>query len=332
LVTALTLYGTNTTSSTIATAGLLVSITGASNNTVNTTKCGQSTGYSEIYGLGTTAAWQSAGGLDVPGGTGWILDGTTLDGQQLISGTWTPTIQSAISVGTATADMYVRAFKLGADHATYTAIGTMSLLAQSLTTTITQYTFAGNTLPAMSFAGGEKLYIDVWYDITVNGSGSNAATIKFANSNNASQGRATYAQIATAGYQGGSTSTIVITDVGLNLIRAGLSGADSPAIRYVAVGTSNTAPTSSDTQLGNETYRSAVSAFANGSVGEILTDMYMSTSQGNGLNIQEVGFFGGSSATPNANSGILMAHGLYNHNPKVASESITFEWDNTFHT
>ncbi len=125
-------------------------------------------------------------------------------------------------------------------------------------------------------------------------------------------------------------AAITITNDGLNLLRNGMEGADNPLITYVALGTSNTTPTANDHTLGSEVFRKAVTSYANGaSPGEILISMYLSPNDAVGDNIQEVGFFGGSSATSAANTGVLLARGLYSHNPKTNTESITFQLDFT---
>jgi hypothetical protein len=122
-------------------------------------------------------------------------------------------------------------------------------------------------------------------------------------------------------------SAITITNAGLNLLRDGMSGANNPLITYVALGTSNTSPTVNDTKLGAETFRKAVTSYANGvSTGELLVNMYLSPSDDIGDAIAEVGFFAGNSASSLANSGVLVARGLYSHT-KLSTESITFQLD-----
>lgn len=124
-------------------------------------------------------------------------------------------------------------------------------------------------------------------------------------------------------------ATIQITDAGVGLLRDGTDGINNPLIAYVALGTSNTAPTASDTKLGAESFRKAVTSYTNGlNPGEILINMYLAPGDDLSDSIQEVGFFGGSSATINANTGILIAHGLYTHSrPATATESIQFQLD-----
>jgi hypothetical protein len=118
---------------------------------------------------------------------------------------------------------------------------------------------------------------------------------------------------------------ITITDVGHDLIR----DQGVKAVSYVALGTSSTAPTTADTTLGVEAFRKAVTSIANGGAhGEAIIIMYLAP--GDYLaNIQEVGFFGGSSASATPNSGVLLARGLYVHNPHVNTESIQFTLDFT---
>lgn len=113
----------------------------------------------------------------------------------------------------------------------------------------------------------------------------------------------------------------------LNLKRDGSSGANNPKITFVALGTSNTTPTISDTALGHEVFRKAVTAYTNGATGEILISMYLSPTDTINVDIEEVGFFGGSSASSTPGSGILLARGLWSHNPKTNMESITFVLD-----
>lgn len=125
-------------------------------------------------------------------------------------------------------------------------------------------------------------------------------------------------------------SAITITNAGRNLIRDGEKGSTNPKILYFAIGTNNTAPTASDTKLGAEVFRKAISSYTNGvSTGEILANCYLAPSDAIGVAIAEVGVFGGSSASSTANSGVLLARGLYSHT-KTGLESITLQLDLTF--
>src|SRR5579872_4868926 len=116
-------------------------------------------------------------------------------------------------------------------------------------------------------------------------------------------------------------TAITKTNAGLNLFRDGEAGANNPQITYVALGNSTTTPTAGDTTLGNETFRKQVTTYTNGATGEILITMYLGPNDDIGADVEEVGFFGGSTASSQPNSGILVAHGLWTHSPKTALES-----------
>lgn len=113
----------------------------------------------------------------------------------------------------------------------------------------------------------------------------------------------------------------------LNLIRDSGSGAQNPLIKYVALGTSTTTPLISDTKLGAETFRKAVTSYVNGATGELIVNMYLAPTDNVGANIEEVGFYAGGSATSAQDSGVLIARGLWAHNPKTNLESIVFALD-----
>jgi hypothetical protein len=123
-------------------------------------------------------------------------------------------------------------------------------------------------------------------------------------------------------------SAITITTAGRNLLRDGGSGAQNPKVTYVALGTSSTAPTIGDTQLGGEIFRKAITSYTTGANGEILINGYLAPSELVGITVQEVGFFGGN-ATKTANSGTLLARGLFAHT-HIITESIQLQLDFQF--
>ncbi len=125
-------------------------------------------------------------------------------------------------------------------------------------------------------------------------------------------------------------TAIQVTDAGVGLLRDGAKGATNPQLLYVAVGTSNTTPTAADTKLGNEVFRKKTTSYTNGaSPGEVIAALYLTPTDAVGVDIEEVGVFGGSTATSHANTGVLLARGLYSHNPKTAVESLTLQVDLT---
>lgn len=127
----------------------------------------------------------------------------------------------------------------------------------------------------------------------------------------------------------GRTFKNLITNAGTNLMRDALGGYVTDAkIKYVAVGTSSTAPAATDTQLGAEVFRKAVTTVDNTvGTGQLLTTMYLSPQDAN-VGIQEIGWFAGSSATATANSGVMVARVLYAHT-HTNLESITIRRTDT---
>lgn len=123
-------------------------------------------------------------------------------------------------------------------------------------------------------------------------------------------------------------SAITVTSVGKNLLRDARKGSNNAKVTYVALGTSSTAPSASDTKLGAESFRKAISSYASGGTGEALANAYIAPTEAVGMVIAEVGFFGGTSASATPNSGILIARGLFSHT-KLGTESLTLQFDET---
>lgn len=127
-----------------------------------------------------------------------------------------------------------------------------------------------------------------------------------------------------------------ITTAGKNLFAAAAMGTDSCQVSYIAVGTSNTAPTVGDTKLAAESSASgARKSIANNGTyaaganpGEFTINITLQAPDASGVNIQEVGFFGGNSASTTKDSGILIARALYSHT-KLATETLTLTFDMT---
>jgi len=202
-MTALTVYGNTAASSTLSTAASMASVAGGASSSKDT-KLGTATGYSELFGLGTAGAWSGAGSIGAVSGNGWLWDVTTLEGQQIISGNWTPTLRLQIAGGgtpSVTASLYVIAY-VRSSGGSYTQIGsTMQLLAQTLNGTTTNYTFSATSLPLQSFNVGDRLYFATWANVTANTGTSSANVIRVFESNTASTGAANLFQIVTPGYQ-----------------------------------------------------------------------------------------------------------------------------------
>lgn len=174
-MTALTTYFSAAASSTLSTANQLYSTLGAPTPSGTTQALGAATGYGEIYSQGTASAWPALGSIGSPSGHGFLWDVTTLEGQQIVSGSWSAMISlqtAGTGSGTITADVHVRIYKRSSGGVS-TQIIDMVAAAQSIPmTSPTTFSLSGSTSSATFFATGDKLYVDVWLDITANGHGS----------------------------------------------------------------------------------------------------------------------------------------------------------------
>jgi hypothetical protein len=100
------------------------------------------------------------------------------------------------------------------------------------------------------------------------------------------------------------------------------NGVPDLAVKYLAIGSSDTAVTDTDTQLGAETYRTPFIFEADGNLGEVVHTFILTETEGVGT-IKEIGIFGGSTATSTANTGTLISRILWSRE-KTASEEIEF--------
>lgn len=197
MVTALTLYPNQTVTSILANADQLLTAPGGPTTNKNTTfGSGSNPGFGQIASRGSSS-WQGGGSIGSPNGRGFLLDSSLLDAMQIIAGNWTSTLKLGVEAGSIVADLYVRAYLY--NSGIYTQIGaSMTLLAQTISsTTGAEYAFAGTSLPLQSFQVGQRLYLDVWANITSN---SGATIMRLWTSSSASQGSAN-TQIVTPGYQ-----------------------------------------------------------------------------------------------------------------------------------
>lgn len=114
-----------------------------------------------------------------------------------------------------------------------------------------------------------------------------------------------------------------VMDTALSRLVKALSGNSDIQIKYLALGTSDTPVTISDTKLGNEIFRTLVSNQELTGVGELTTDFVILDNEAVG-SIREMGIFGGSTATSAANSGILISRILWSKE-KTNSEEINIK-------
>ena len=197
MTTALTAYQSSTSATHIANAGTLIANTTGGTLTNQGETIGTATGYGQLDAA--YSSWPALGALGSPDGNGWLWDVTTLEGQQIVSGNWTPTYTLLVSVGSITADIYTRFYVW--NSGTYTQIGsTMSKTGQTINTTATAFAFSAASQPTQNFNTGDKLYVDVWINCKTNSTGSGSALLRIQVSSSATQGNVG-AQIVTPGYQ-----------------------------------------------------------------------------------------------------------------------------------
>lgn len=199
MATALTLYGQNTASTTLATANILQTATGSGTISKNT-QVSTSSNYGEIYSQGNAGAWAAAGGTSGPSGHGFLYDTTALEGQQFVAGNWQPIVRMQMSAGSIVADIHVRLYKYNSVSLAYAQIGSDIVLAsKSITTSNTICTLPATSEVAVNFNAGDKLYCDTWLNITTP-DGTSGANVQFFMASVAGLGVANNMQITTPGY------------------------------------------------------------------------------------------------------------------------------------
>ena len=120
----------------------------------------------------------------------------------------------------------------------------------------------------------------------------------------------------------------LITTVGLGMVIDMLDGAVADGeIKYMAVGSDNTAPALADMTLGTEAFRKIMTTQTQPTASSLLSTVYVSPSEAVGV-IEELGWFAGAAAGAGADSGIMVSRVLYSRN-KTALESIQVERTDT---
>jgi hypothetical protein len=348
--TPLSLYEAAAASSVKATASQLYIATSASPTNVGRySRIGTATGYGQVCSQTTTGAWSGSGTIGDPDGKGFFLDGTLLDNKFLVAGNWTPKVRlnsarngdANPQSGTFTADIIVRAFKYTASSDSYTPIMTSTLTGQTLNNNFTTFTLPTVASDSIAFDPGQFLYIDIWLKVLSNGNGWSDLDVRLNRLSTDTGGQTGDAntEVVTPGYattvssgggdggggDGGVTiSAAQITSAALGLFRDQLAR----TIKYVAFGTGTADLTPNDTRLGAEYFRKAVSSTQQGTnAGEVLVSVFLAGSDAVGKDIREVGFFGGDTATSDANSGTLIARALFTTDDKTDVESFVFQLD-----
>jgi len=120
----------------------------------------------------------------------------------------------------------------------------------------------------------------------------------------------------------------LITTVGLGMLIDMLDGTVADGeIKYVAIGSNNTAPALTDTTLGTETFRKIMTTQTQPTATSLLSTCYIVPSEAVAAN-EELGWFAGAAAGAGANTGIMVSRVLYSRN-KTALESLQVERTDT---
>jgi len=116
----------------------------------------------------------------------------------------------------------------------------------------------------------------------------------------------------------------LIMHVGSDMLRDILMASiASGQIKYVGIGTGDTAPNKAQTQLVSEQFRKILTGQVAVTTGTLKTTHYIAPSEAV-VNIKEIGWFAGVGATATPNSGVMVSRILYTRN-KTNLESITIE-------
>ena len=127
-----------------------------------------------------------------------------------------------------------------------------------------------------------------------------------------------------------STGAIICEEVRNRLMNASLQELVKPLtgtaanleIKYLALGTGTTAVTDNDAALATEIFRVADTSLSANATGQVTSEFVVLDSEAVAT-IEEIGIFGGTSATLTANVGICISRILWHH-VKTSTEEITF--------
>ena len=117
----------------------------------------------------------------------------------------------------------------------------------------------------------------------------------------------------------------IVTTLAINELLKGLYDNPDISIEYLAIGNGTTAPQITDTKLDNEVYRLAFDSQSKTGDGVLETIFTIEGGDWDGT-IEEIGIFGGSTATGTKDTGTLISRVLYN---KVKTSTQTFRFVRT---
>lgn len=203
--TPLTVYLSKAVSSTLATANQLYTLAGTPATSFEDIGVSTALGFGELHANGGLGTWAGLSSIGAPTGHGFFLDGATLDNLTLGAGVWSGVIRLAAfqgggQAGILSADIWVRAFRYRAGA--YTNIVTMVIYGTSISVP-TDFSLPVTNAGQMPFITGDRLYLDVWANITANNNGgATNQNIRFSKMSTDTVGLtgSTEAQIVTPGF------------------------------------------------------------------------------------------------------------------------------------
>ena len=115
----------------------------------------------------------------------------------------------------------------------------------------------------------------------------------------------------------------MIVNSGLNLLRNWLYGDSVNTLSHIALGTGTSTPVATDTTLETETIRKTISAKSKGTDGKFTLQLDLSTAEGNGTIISEIGALNAASV------GDLLNRIMFSGIPKSSAFELKFETEYT---
>jgi hypothetical protein len=172
-------YLAATSAGTLSTAHQLVKTAPATPAShVNVT--GRATGWFELRSNGATQAARPASSAPAPSGGGYLLSDASLDARTVNAGLWAPTI-TLRGKGAPKVIPVVRVFKRSSDGLRYSLIATTAAPVLRLGTSKVTVTPPAVEAPSVTFAPGDRLYMDMVVKVVTAASSSGGGVIHLDN-------------------------------------------------------------------------------------------------------------------------------------------------------
>lgn len=219
-VTLLTAYYTTANSAVLTSAELLVTSVGTPTTFAGGSTVDSSTGWYQV-GLGA-ASTTFYGSIQDPTGIGALLDVSSLQGNALLAGSYSASMQFSLSQASTSmsGSMVLRYYKYNIITKTYTPIGTITNSSVNInSTSAVTVTWDATQFNSVYFDFGEYLYVDIWFHVVTN-TMTTGGQFQLIIPNSSTQGIATE-YFATPGYDSSLSPHQLAYD---NFTRANQSG------------------------------------------------------------------------------------------------------------